>query len=252
MSYILDALKKAEQERRRGRTPDFLDDHGLRPQEPKRRAWGYLLVIALVAVAGGFGWYYGHDKQSEIKLPFQTDRAQTAAASPASQQPIAAPSKPASTPVEHIVDTKTPAKVAPKPVEHIVDTKTPAKVAQKPVERATDKKEPAKVAPPKMVIKEQPAPQVKTEQTGTADAANPDPSKVYNITDLPDPVRTGLPAMSVSTHIYSSEPSERLVSVNGSIGREGKEIFKGITVDAITPEGVILKSQGYKFRVGLK
>jgi general secretion pathway protein B len=251
MSYILDALKKAEQERRRGRTPDFLDDHGLRPQEPKKRDRLYLIIIAVVAVAGGFGWYYGHDsKQSEIKLPFQTDRAQTAinpapqqqapqkaqAPAPAVQQPIAAPSKPAATPFERIVDTKTPVKVAPKPVE-----------------RAADKKEPVKTVPPKKVIKEQPAAQAKTEPTGTADVPKPDPNKVYTIAELPDTVRTGLPpAMSVSTHIYSTEPSERLVSVNGSIGREGREIFKGVTVDAITPEGVILKSQGYKFRVGLK
>jgi general secretion pathway protein B len=69
---------------------------------------------------------------------------------------------------------------------------------------------------------------------------------------LPESVSKGLPAFAISTHIYSTEPTERLVSINGSIGREGNEIMPGIVLESVLPDGVILKRQGYRFRVGLR
>ena len=49
MSYILDALKKADKERKRGSVPDLSTVQDPTPQKPKKRSlWPYLVVAALL------------------------------------------------------------------------------------------------------------------------------------------------------------------------------------------------------------
>lgn len=54
----------------------------------------------------------------------------------------------------------------------------------------------------------------------------------------------GLPAISITGHIYSNEPSSRMVNINGHIIREGDTVSEGLKVEEITPEGVILDYEG--------
>ncbi len=62
---------------------------------------------------------------------------------------------------------------------------------------------------------------------------------------LPMQVRTRLPALSISTHIYASEPRDREVSINGRTYREGDSV-EGLEVLRITESGVRL---GFEQRV---
>jgi general secretion pathway protein B len=80
----------------------------------------------------------------------------------------------------------------------------------------------------------------------------PPDNRIYAINELPESVRQGLPSLTISTHIYSPDKSERLAAINGQIGREGQEVMTGIMLESITPDGAILRYQGYKFRVNLK
>ena len=58
MSYILDALKKTEQERQRGATPSINSQHRKGPpRSPKRPAWWYLLIAVLLFNAGILVWW---------------------------------------------------------------------------------------------------------------------------------------------------------------------------------------------------
>ena len=51
MSYILDALKKSEKERRRGTLPDMLTVQDIVAEKPKKRfVWASLLVAALLRI----------------------------------------------------------------------------------------------------------------------------------------------------------------------------------------------------------
>jgi general secretion pathway protein B len=233
MSYILDALKKADMERRRGRTPDFMDPHGQEPQEPKKRIWIYVLLAMLVAVAGSLGWYFGHDDANlnEVKL------------------------KPA--PVQTVTDRHTvqaqisqPAQM-PKPAAG-QSAAAPSKQLAPNVERVTDTRMPAKPSTPQTLLKEKFAVPAKTAQAGPPPEPRANPKRIYSISELPDSVKQELPVFSISTHIYSPEPSERLVSINGYIGREGKELMQGIVLDSVVPDGAILKCQGYRFKVELR
>jgi general secretion pathway protein B len=234
MSYILDALKKAEQERKRGKAPDFMDNHGQTPQQPKKRLWAYALIIVVIAVAGGFGWWFGHGQPSTDKLPFQSSGAQP---SSVAQAPKTEPQQPAQQ-----------ASAAVAPPAPAVEQK-PA--AAKP-EPAKETKPPAKTETPKKPAKELATASVAAEQHDPAPEKKPDPNKIYNINELPDETRKELPAFVISTHMYSPDPADRLVSINGNIGREKQEIMPGTTLDAILPDGAILKHKGYRFKVGLR
>jgi general secretion pathway protein B len=225
MSYILDALKKAEQERKLGRTPDLMDNHGNAPQSPKKRALVYALLVVLILIAGGLGWWFGHDEPSNNKLPFQASGIQP--------EPAVQP---------HKMEYQPPAQAAPveqksitSKVEPIKEIKPPAK----PEARKRPEKAPAE-------------PGAKGGQHGDATENRPNPGKIYTIDELPDDIRKGLPAFVISTHMYSQERSERLVSINGNIGREGQEIMPGITLVSVLPDGAILKHKGYKIRAGLR
>ena len=63
MSYILDALRRADAERRRGQAPVLQDmaalgahDHGPRPPVPRSMAWRGLLLALLVTMGVALGW----------------------------------------------------------------------------------------------------------------------------------------------------------------------------------------------------
>jgi general secretion pathway protein B len=67
---------------------------------------------------------------------------------------------------------------------------------------------------------------------------------------LPDYVKRELPAISFAGHVYSSTKSQRSVMLNGKKMREGQEVSKGLMLEEITLEGVVLRAQGYRFKLG--
>jgi general secretion pathway protein B len=244
MSYILDALKKAEQERKLGMAPDLLDNHSYTPRGPGRRLWLYALLIVFVIVAGGVGWYLGYEEPPKAELPFQSSRTQAVPDVPAPQPP--SQPQPQSLPQPQMQKPAPASKPAFEPT--IAVKKEPAAENPKP---ATETKQPAK--PPQSQKTKKGSQQAeKAEQSGSAPETKPDPNKIYSIGELPEAESKGLPAFAISTHIYSTEPTERLASVNGNIGREGQEIMPGIILDSVLQDGVILKNQGYRFKVKLR
>ena len=58
-----------------------------------------------------------------------------------------------------------------------------------------------------------------------------------------------LPSISIKGHIYSDNPSSRMVNINGHIMREGEEIADDLRIDEITLSGVILTYKDVRFRI---
>jgi general secretion pathway protein B len=251
VSYILDALKKAEQERKRGETPDIMAEHEDRADKPKIKVWLYALLVLLAAAAGSAGWYLGSDKLSSVSVkPQQT--AQVATNPPVQPQPATPPSA-------------TPASEIPTPVPQVKTAET--KAAAKESAARADKRE-ATGKPDLLTSRADKAARI-TKAVSSTDRSHPSQStseilepavakkpvpgnRIYSISELPDEIRQGLPALSISTHIYAPEKSERLAAINGHIGREGQEILPGIALESITSAGVVLRYQGYKFIVALR
>ncbi len=65
--------------------------------------------------------------------------------------------------------------------------------------------------------------------------------------ELPYAQRKALPALSLSMHVYASDPKQRFVVLNGSRQIEGDSLGSDVTVQEIRPDGVVLDLHGTRF-----
>jgi len=249
MSYILDALKKAEEERRKGKGPDIMSEPDGDQPASKRHALLYSVLILLVAAAGSAGWYLGHEKMSatQVEQPRVVYNQPPAMPAPVVEQtqPKAPAQEPASQPKAPLADTRVTSNEKPLPDKKIVPR--PDRETKPAKDRPAKSADSGKLAPTSPFEEYQP----EKNKTQIAKKTTID-KKIYAFNELPELVRKDLPSFVISTHVYSPEKSERLAAINGHIGREGQEIMPGVSVESITSDGAILRYQGYKFKVGLK
>jgi general secretion pathway protein B len=60
-----------------------------------------------------------------------------------------------------------------------------------------------------------------------------------------------LPVFNVSGHAYSPEPGSRVARINDQILQEGQSLAPGLKVEEITPGGIVLSYQGYRFQINI-
>ncbi len=68
-----------------------------------------------------------------------------------------------------------------------------------------------------------------------------------SVTQLPAQATAGLPPLNLELHVYSADPSQRFVIINGERLHEGGALKAGAQVEKITAEGVVLSYQGTRF-----
>jgi general secretion pathway protein B len=246
MSFILDALKKAESERQRQSGPTLLE---LRVTAPRRRwpVWsvliGILLVANIIVVLG---------TALRPRQPPET----LAAASPAVTATAAAsaPAAPASVAVVRTVLTTVPA-AAPAPVSPAGDgaaggtANTSAAFAsgrgKEPAEDTEDAELPAARAPGSNPADDEPA-VAPPGRLGRAPAATA-PSRTE--LDLPSLSELGgtVPALRLDLHVYADRPADRYALINMHKAREGDLLPEGVRVVAIDRDGVELSYGGTQF-----
>jgi general secretion pathway protein B len=250
MSYILEALKKAEQKREREERPKPLAIS--RETGGERRGWplwSYFLLALLIINTGVMVWWIG-PWRNVTQAP---SGLRTAAGLQASSLPPAAPTPaPVEKSVQGSADTKETLKpkVTDKPLPQPVTQAVPAGVA--PVDRTPAKASgdrPTVIVPTgDRATSQTPAPQ----RQARADKETAAPGRVMRLAELPPAITGVLPEFRVSGHAYSPEPESRIVRINDKILQQGQELSPGLKVDEITPEGIILSFQGYRFRIGTK
>lgn len=222
MSYILDALRKAEAERERGNVPNIHAQPafaGARPgAAPARsRLWivvlvlGALLVLAAVVVAY---LLLGRSPASDAAI------ASAKPAAPAAQTPTVTAAAVTVAPPPAVVASLPAVTAAPSPA---------------PVPAAARKARPVPAAPASAAV---PAP---------APAASAAEERVYAISELPDNIRQQLPTLSVGGSMYSTAAANRLVIVNGQVLHEGERITPELTVLQIKSKSAVLGFKGYRY-----
>jgi len=193
MSYILDALKKSEEERERGAVPKLTTNLGTDPTT-KRRMWPWVIGAALMAnaaVLGVFLWPSEPPPASPVetaaagKVAEPVEKAEGPAA-PAEQK--AAPAEQKAAPAEQ---KAAPAEkqVAPKQeTETVVAAAAPAKSKpmSKPVKAAPEPKPMAEASKPKLMAE---APKPKPMHKPEPVKAIPEPE--------PEPVKTAVAAHGI-------------------------------------------------------
>ncbi len=254
MSYILDALKKSERQRQRGAVPGVTTVQEVTVPEPKDRLlWPYVVIGALLLIAGLFVW---RSMSFQSKKPVKIEQAvvekqNEQARTPAPATPIVAPDEkkethkdaaPVSKQVSKSAEVPSP---APKVEQPVVPTK--AVVEKVPAVAPVVRQEPVAQAPA------QPAAVQPASEQKPAEAVIPPPeNRIYNMTELPAALRESIPQLNISTHIHSGDPSSRLVRINGQTLREGQDVAAGLKLEEITSDGIILRYHGYRFRLGVR
>ncbi|MES2884345.1 MAG: general secretion pathway protein GspB [Pseudomonadota bacterium] len=263
MSLILDALKKAEQDRHAGQAP-VIDEMLVRNrpmivrrhQRQQDAAIAAAMAVALLfAVAGLVYWFW---PASDSPAPVATPAAPIAAAqAPDALEPPTAPLRIdperleaplPDAPEEGVAMGDTGAAQAMTMDELDGDTpqhspsKPPASAGTSSALATETQARPAPVAEP-------PAP-VMAATSSPAPVVQPPPSveppAVRALKDMPPAFRSEFPKLTVDVHVYNDNPLRRFALINGKKYRETDTLMDGPKVVEITPSGVILEHRGSK------
>jgi general secretion pathway protein B len=223
MSYILEALRKADAERERGSVPDLHAQllppgAGQAQTEPSRSALlPWLVVGVLLAIVAGGAWY----------LMGRGDPVVVAVAPPALPAPpvaasaVVAPAAPAA--------ASAPVAAAPEPA---------AAPPPKPAAKAAPPRRPA--AAPRTPARAQPS-------APAAKAAAPE--RVPALGELPGELRQQVPPLAIGGSVYSPQASARMVIVNGQVFQEGSSLAPELKLEQVRPKAAVFSIRGQLFEV---
>lgn len=212
MSYILEALRRAEadRERERGQVPGLhtlpTPGRAAAPATGPRRwlpwAGGGLLLLAGM---GAGSWWAGSAGDTPPLAPPVAPAPQVAA------MPAAADA------------TATVAVPSP--------TTPPALSAEAAVPAAP-------VAP-------------HTARPSRTAGASPAPlaeARIPPLSELPDSTRSALPKLALGGSVYSDDPANRMVIINGEVLHEGARLGADLVLEQIRPRELVLRFKGQRFR----
>ncbi len=247
MSYILDALKKSDQQRQRGVAPTLLTVQTAATvnERPKFPLNGVLVAVLLCAGIV-VGWL--RPWQSEDSGP-ALQRVSTHPVEPSSRTAVSAPVPP----LPHTAGSSEQVPVAQVSTSSAQSARLSAVTAMQREAPALVQSEPhaALVPADTVVLREAAIPSPdKKELASPADAGQG--KRVMALNELPPSVQQEIPSISISFHVYSSKPKDRRVMINGEMVGQGEQLAPGLSLEEITPDGVIFGYKGYRFRRGVR
>jgi general secretion pathway protein B len=231
MSFILDALKKSENERARQHGPALLE---ARVVPPRRGPPAWAIVVGVVLVANLALLAYVLLRPAPVTPAAAPAAAPVAAAPAPAQAPAPAPAPVAAAPVA-------PATAAPAPQAYV----PPVEPAASPPPAAVVN--PADFAPARPPGTLPPRSLAAPSPVGNGGAGTMDPS-LPTAADL-NARGAGVPDLNLALHVYDDAPANRYVLINSQRLREGESTTDGVRVERITPEGALLSWRGQRFRL---
>jgi general secretion pathway protein B len=265
MSYILDALKKADSERERGSVPGLNSSqanhstfiHYGRDQKP----WWLLtliLAVLLVLVLALWAWRQSAPRSLAALTNPRAEPASPVAASPVVPMPIPAQTpEPArlpspAAPVVALQKPELPVRApAPPPVVSAANPLPPAASTVAHVQ--------AKVAPAAASLAQPASPlaAVPPEAAGKpAPMSAPMPAPIRSTTggipmlsDLPDTLRRQIPTLNISGAIFSDAPPEWTLIINDQVMGKGSQVAPDVRLEEISASSAVFNFKGQRFRV---
>jgi general secretion pathway protein B len=240
MSFILDALKKSENERQRQAGPSLADVRIVR-RHTERPWWAFAVAALLVLNLGVLLVVLIRDGDAKPAPVQQTAPAPQPQAytAPPPQQPQTYQPQPYEQPAPN----------------RAYDDQATDRSARSLAEEAGGYEEPSAAVPERqpMVRRIEP-PAVAPLPAGAALEARTkaNASQPADIEVLPSAndlaaSGTNLPELHLDIHVHSQNADERFVFVNMRKYQEGQTLKEGPNVERITPEGVILNQRGLRF-----
>jgi len=228
MSYILEALKKVDQERGIGAVPDLATPH--EAEHPQTRSYRWLwIIVTLLSVNAVLVFMLLKDKDAEVPVTAQVPlERQTALINDRLAQPIQQTSE------ALISEAPTPEKPVLQENEPILST---GEVVVLPESAYSQDSKPS-------ILPEEES----SMQMDAMTSAN-DHSQLQNWYELPQEIRNRLDLPRVDVHVYSEEPQKRYILVNLEKYHEGERLASGLVLEEILPDGMVMSYQGERFLV---
>jgi general secretion pathway protein B len=248
MSYILDALRKSEKERRRGEVPGVLSQQDAPyPIRKRRSPWPYVILAPIVINIVVLLWVFNPWQQktpppptpqtapAREPAPTETGKTRGEAAGQGDQElRKSSPDAPAGTP-------QAPDQEKKEPTRREVSSKRPPDPAS-----GSDS---ASAGPPQRT---RPVQRETPENKAPQEIPPPAPNRTYSLAELPQGLKQKLPALSLALTVHSDDRASRLATVNGQTVREGQMVSEGVRVEEILPDSVVFTFQGYRFRLQMR
>ena len=250
MSYILDALRKADAERARGAVPDLHAQPVLRSSAGAApsvgaQPWVWIAGVVAVTAVSGLAWMLlARDAPRE---PAAAAVANVAAPvplpipSPISSQTapiVAAPAPPlAQTPARPPAQASALARPAPEPVRP---------VARRPGSEAAGMASAAPTRLPASAAGTAPTPTPAPAPAPAPAAAEP---RLYTYAELPEEIRRALPALAIGGAMYSQNAASRMLIINGQVFHERDTLAPELTLVQIRLKSAVLDYRGYRYSV---
>ena len=228
MSYILEALKKADQEHDIGAVPDLATSHEAERPQPRSYRWPWI-IVTLLSINAVLVVMLLKDRDAEVPVTAQVPlERQTALTNDQPVQPIQQTS-------EALISE------APTPEKTVLPENEP------------------KLSTGEVVVLPEPAylqnsrpsilPEEQLDVQMDALTTTKDNSQLPSWYELPQDFRNRLDLPRLDVHVYSEEPQKRFILVNLEKYREGERLASGLVLEEILPDGMVMSYQGKRFRV---
>jgi general secretion pathway protein B len=258
MSYILEALKKAQAERQIGSTPTIhaptLASVPAGRGARARRAPAIVAMVLMASAIAGLAAMLVRQQSAASHQPtvagHTVPSAAPVAAGAVPASPPAAAAPPAGQPLTPVVPAPQPESStrAEAPRTAVPDVVAPAKQ-----EHAVAN--PAKANAPQLAAAPQAGSGTAEAKESAAAPAAPPPAPaeeyVQSLHELPEPIQRAIPQIAFGGYMYSKNPADRLLVIDKVLRKEGEEVAPGLVLVKLQPKQAIFGFRGYRYRVPL-
>lgn len=257
MSYILDALKKADAEREREGVPSLHTQHGhatdasdRTSQEPVSTTaglqWAMGGVAAGLVLLAGVWWLRAPPESPTASTPSANGAQPGPTPHEALQQPTPAlMPAPTALPPTAAVTAAPPMPPAVMPAPQQVASPGDGRMA--PGEVTTES---ARRTAPNRADANRSAHTPPSTSALHVDASLRDaPRRVVTVAELPDDVRRELPALSIGGAMHSDVPANRMLVLNGSVFHEGDQPAPGLVLEEIKLKSAVFRFKDHRYSV---
>ena len=246
MSYILEALKKSEDERGNGNIPDVQTIHSssLNYRSDKKIYWPYFLIAAILLNLFAI-LYFILDKEKNPEHSATTPQNETV------KNTVPVKSKDTSeqnTPTNKNITITSP-------TDTTNSKNQPRKNTDKKINKDKSITHTEMTAPAAITIN--PDKPVQTQEKDdqivktTNNPPGNDTNNIQSFYDLPESISRQLPAIIISAHVYSSNPLMRSIVINNNFMEEGEYVLDDLILYEITTDGAIFNYKGTLFSYGV-
>ena len=276
MSYILDALQRADAERGRGNVPGLharqlptaLEEAAAARTGLRRPlVWGGLLVLVLAATVAGL-WMWRSPASPSAPVVTATASQTAPATTPVASPPLpaavpvvpavpvapvvspAAPTAPIATPPAALAPSAPASVGAPPAPPATVQAAAVARAAPQPAPTAPPAASDTPVTPAVAPVSATPAPRAATAPAPTSPAgSSAAPAETPLLSGLPEDLRRQIPALVITGVVHADNPAQRLLVVNNQVLTQDGQLGPDLVLETIGSRHSVFRFRGTRFRV---